>query len=430
MDTAQSAARAGSTWIDRAFARAIVIAFFLHLPLMPSRLFDWVRVALFHQMGDYDDRDAQVIVPIDLDLLASDPVAEAPAPAPPTDPGAAPKDAALDGGAPPPPADAGTPVDAGSDAAAPKPAAPPPPADAGPSDAGPPAPTPLRDPMAAAGGAGKIAAKDPNVQLLLSGRAMRKHPMGPFFSRLLLMIPEWKQFFQGTPIDPIKDLDHLLITAPRLVGDSAKLVAIMGVNVPAEQIREAVDQIVHRANGVWLEDAPVTTARARVLGSPRLFALLPQKKLLVILPGEAQDQLEKLKQAKPFRASSEALVVSLLTPARPFRGFINLPSSLKWARIAVTPTADGGADIAIDVGDASAAEAERHAADLTQEIERRRKIDLGLIVMEIIDPVRFEAAGETIRARTHISKQKLGQIMAFIQQQAEARFEPRPAAGR
>ena len=45
--------------------------------------------------------------------------------------------------------------------------------------------------------------------------------------------------------------------------------------------------------------------------------------------------------------------ISMLTPARPFRDFFPLPESLKWLRLALTPTADGGVDLAIDAGDAS-----------------------------------------------------------------------------
>ncbi len=130
-------------------------------------------------------------------------------------------------------------------------------------------PAPVRDPMSAAGGAGKIAAKDPNVQFLLSGRALRKHPLGSFFSRTLLMLPEWRQFFRTTQVDPIRDFDHLLITAPRLRGDSSKMVAILETNLPAETMHAALGEVIHQTNGVWVEDAPVTAARARIASAPR-----------------------------------------------------------------------------------------------------------------------------------------------------------------
>ena len=393
-------AKAGRARARRAFRRAIVIAALLHAPLIPSRLFDWIRVALFHDIGDYDDADAGTIIPIDMDLLTREPAAEPPAPAPPPP-------------APPPPA--------GGPAA--EPAAPPAPAPAPPADAGPPAPAPVREPLAAAGAAGKISAKDPNVQLLVSGNVLRKHEIGPWLSRILLAIPEWHQFFQDSPIDPIRDINHLLITAPRLRGDAGKMVVVMDLNLPADQVHAAVDAVVHRSNGVWLEDAPVTAARARVGGASRVFALLPQKHLLVILPGDATDQLDQLKHAKPFRNSAEGIVISLLTPARPFRGFFPLPDTLKWLRLAVVPTADGGVDLAIDAGDRSPEDATRDAEALTREIERRRTIDVLGLTIDIIDAVTFETSGDTLRARTHISGPKLRRIMAFVEQQIGAVYD-------
>lgn len=427
MDTAGPAA-SPSRWgrWDRAFRRALFVAFLLHLPLIPSRLFDWARILFLSPPADYDDADASAVIPIDLDLLGRDPTPDPPAdpgPTAPAPPAAAPGESAIDAGAPKPVADAGAPPpDAGKPRPAPDTDAGKPPSDAGsPADPGPLAdagpPSGVKDPLAAAGGAGQWSAKDPNVQVLLSGRALRKHPLGPWASRVLLMFPEWQQFFQGTPLDPIRDFDHLLITTPRLRGDRSKLVAILSTNLPSEQVTEAIDQVVHRTRGVWIEDAPVTAARAKVDGAPRILAWVPQKKLIAILPDEAKDQLSKLKKAKGFRNGAEAMVVSLITPARPLRNAIALPETLKWARASLTPTADGGADVALEAGDRSPEDAERHAPMLTREFERWRKIDvLGLTSIEIFEPLTIVNVGDTLRGRTHITAGQLRQIMGYVEQ--------------
>jgi hypothetical protein len=386
---------------ERAFARALTVALFLHLPFVPLSIFEWVRLALVGGAGDYDDRDAEAIIPIDMDLLARDPE---PVAAPPAEP---PPAAPLSGeGAP----------DAGPVRAHPK--KPPEPAET--PDAG---PRPLADPVSAAGGAGKIAAKDPNVQILLAGSVLRRHEIGAWAGRMLLMIPEWRGFFEGSPINPIRDLDHLLITAPRFKGDSSKLVAVMDYTVSAAAARDALDQVLHRTGGVWIEDAPVPAARARVGGALRILAQIPERRLLVILPGDATAELERLKKSKPFRRSAEGAVVSLLTPSRPFARFFPMPESIKWLRLALTPTADEGADLALDAGDASAEEAQAHAVFLSREIEARRKVSvLGLASVEIVGPVVFTAEGSVIRARTHVPAEKLRMIMAFVEQSARERF--------
>src|SRR6185437_3405335 len=163
----------------------------------------------------------------------------------------------------------------------------------------PPAPADARsaalvDPVRAAGGAGKFAASDANVQILLSGSALRKHAIGPWAARLLVMIPEWRPFFEGGPVNPIRDFDHLLLTAPRLAVDNSKLVAILDYNVSTDLARDAVDRVLHRTGGVWVEDAPVPTARARVAGAPCYIALVPGRHLLAIMPGDRKDMLGQL----------------------------------------------------------------------------------------------------------------------------------------
>ena len=268
--------------------------------------------------------------------------------------------------------------------------------------------------------------------MLIAGNVLRKHELGRWFSRLLLTIPEWHGFFEGSPIDPIQDLNHLLITGPRLRSDSTRMVAVMDVNMPAERVEEALDQLVHRAGGVFLEDAPVTAARANVGGAPRVFAWVPSKRLFVVLPADATDQLARLKQAKPFRNSTEGVVISLLTPSRPFRDYFPFSESVRWLRLSVTPVADGSADVAIEAGDRSADEAARDAAAMTRDFDLRRKVDvLGLTSMEIVDRIDFAAVGDQIRGRVHVPASKLRLLMAYIEQKAIERYDggagPAPA---
>jgi hypothetical protein len=307
-------------------------------------------------------------------------------------------------------------VDTTPDAGAPKPPRPP-------ERPGP--PPPIADPTRAAGGAGKIAAKDPNVQILIAGKVLRRSALGAWASSFLVDNPDWRLFFEGSPLDPVRDFDHVLITAPRLKDDTSKMVAVLEYNVPFEVARAAVEAVLHRANGTWVEDAKVTAGRAKVGGAVRIFALVPQRHLLVILPGEAMDQLDRLDQAKGFRNSAEGLIVSMLTPSRPFKEFLPLPESLKWLRASLTPTPDGGVDLAVEAGDQSPDLAQAHAELLTREIEARRKIDLKVTTVEIVDPVPFTATKEVIKARTHLPAHRLQALMDWVAQLAREHYRRR-----
>jgi hypothetical protein len=413
----------------RAFAIAVTVAFILHLPFLPTNLGEWMQRMMQGSAADYDDHDASAIIPIDLDLMNDEPSPSAESTAPPPPP------------TPPPPAptgDTATIVDAGApDAEAPRKKRPPP-SDAGIADAGPiedagvvdAGPPSVRDPIAAAGGAGKISAKDPNVQVLIAGNVIRKHQLGAAFAQILVLIPEWHQFFADSPIDPIRDLNHLLITAPRFRGDTSKVVAVMDFNVPEAKIRGALDLIVNSVNGSWLDDTPVPTARARVGGGDRLFALVPGKKLLVVLPFEAKDQLEGLKKSKGFPNSKVGIAISMVSPARPFKGLFALPDTLKWLRVAVTPTADGGADVALEGGDASEADAQKHAPEITRAFDSVRVVSLVITTLELVDHAEFVAEGASIKAQVHVSEAQLRRVvgMALMQLNAQARDRAAAAA--
>ncbi|MEO7331847.1 MAG: hypothetical protein ABI193_24945 [Minicystis sp.] len=419
---------------ERPFALALIVALLLHAPLIPTGVGAWLRLFLGAQSRGYDDIDASAIIPIDLDL-GGDPGAApsgaviaaegSSAPGALDDKGTAPSDAGVDA-APAATTDAGS--DAGSDAGAPRKRPDPP--DAAPPDAGPPpdagAPA-LRDPISAAGAVGKISAKDANVQVLISSKVLRKHPLGASFSRLLLLLPSWRQFFADSPIDPIRDLDHVLITAPRFRDDSSKMVAVMDFNLPEAKIKAAIDSVVTRTNGEWMSDTPVPAARARIAAGDRIFAIVPGKKLLVVLPLDAKDQLAGLKQTKGFRNSATGIVISLVTPSRAFAGLFPVPESIKSLRVLVTPTADGGADVALEAVDKSPEEAQKHAADLTQAIEQVRVIDAVVTKIVVLDHTEFVAEKEVIKARVHVSDRQLMLIMGSVEQRVK---EENQRAGR
>jgi hypothetical protein len=417
----------------RAFAIAVTVAFILHLPLLPSNLGAWLQRVLQGSATDYDDHDASAIIPIDLDLMNDEPSPSAASTAPPPPPSPTPPPAPtgdgttiVDAGAPDaeapkkkrPPSDAGVAGDAGTsdDAGI---------SDAGAVDAGPPS---VRDPIAAAGGAGKISAKDPNVQVLIAGNVIRKHQLGAAFARILVLIPEWHQFFADSPIDPIRDLNHLLITAPRFRGDTSKVVAVMDFNVPEARVKSAVDLIVNNVNGTWLDDTPVPTARANVGGGDRLFALVPGKKLLVVLPFEAKDQLEGLKKSKGFPNSRVGIAISMVSPARPFKGLFALPDTLKWLRVAVTPTADGGADVALEGGDASEKDAQKHAPEITKAFDQVRVVSLVITTLELVDHAEFVAEGSSIKAQVHVSDTQLKRVVGMAEMQLAGQARDRAAA--
>ncbi|MCK6590813.1 MAG: hypothetical protein L6Q76_24900, partial [Polyangiaceae bacterium] len=167
----------------------------------------------------------------------------------------------------------------------------------------------------------------------------------------------------------------------------------------------------------------------------RIFALVPEKNLLVILPAKEEAQLKKLKAMKAFSKSSPvAIVISMVTPSRPFKGILPVPETFKWLRMGVTPTGEG-ATVSLEAADASPEEARRHAQDLTAQVELLRgqlrfenPLPFGPKTIEAFDKIEFVADGNLVRAELKLSMRQLKAIMKFAEQSFQERAQQQQGA--
>lgn len=505
---------------QRALRVAFVVAFLLHLPFVPTRLFTWLSLLWNSGPIELNDMDGEVVVPLDFDLVSEpeapagpakpaetatavedDPAAEpaatatAPTKTPPpviADAGvdaepldaasdtpdaglagdagedaaaetsgdagddAGPSDAGVDsghdepdasdldagvpiaqnatdggsGGILPASTDAGLPIDkatnlpdAGIEDAGGGPA------DAGPSDAGP----VTRDPLAVAGAPSSLVGKDPNVKILIAGDRLRKYELGGMFGEVLGSIPQWQQFIGTSGIDPVKDINHMLIGGPQL-RDSRKVVVVLDLNVTDQKARQTIDGIIKRSKppGKWVGETPVPHAIAQADRGERIFALVPGKHMVVVMPADAKDQLEKVKSIKAFDKSSKVgIAIYMITPANAFRGLpFQIPNTLKWMRVNVIPTDDSGVDVVLEAEDKDESLAREHAFNLENIIESVRKVDLPLVgTYEVLGKTKFVTDGKLIRAETHVTRKQLVLIMGFAKKHLEAQQKPPADAG-
>lgn len=498
----------------RAFRVTLLVAFLLHLPFVPTRLFSWLSILWNAGPIELNDTDGEVVIPIDFDIVSEqtnpalpppppettggvedDAVPENPTPAattkknPPVvvdagvdaeppdasddaaeggiaDAGAdadldaaadaAPQDAALDAGtndpdaavedAAPPIAqtgtdggsggilqastDAGLPIDkatnlpdaglledAGAGAA-----------DAGAADAGP----VTKDPNAISGAPSSLVGKDANVKILIAGDRLRKYELGGMFGDVLASIPQWQSFIGTSGLDPVKDINHMLIAGPQL-RDSRKVVVVMDLSVNDQKARATINGIIQRSNpaGKWLEGTPVPAATAQAAGGERIFAMVPGKHLVVVLPADAKNQLDRVKAIKPFDKSSNiGIALYMVTPANAFRGLpFQIPNTLKWMRVNVIPTDDSGIDVVLEAEDKDATLAREHARQLEDIIETVRKVDVPFIgSYEVLGKTPFTTNGALIRAESHVSRKQLLLILGMAKKHVEAQAKPAGSA--
>ena len=284
--------------------------------------------------------------------------------------------------------------------------------DAGPADAG----TSIGDPVAMAGGAGKIVDANANVRLIVFNDRIRNHPLGARIGTLLGGAEQWKDFFGPTGLDPIKDVDRILIAGPQL-RKSADVVAVLRVNVPNDKLRAAVDALVQRdAQGGWL-DAGVPAARLQADRAERLL-VLPAPQILVMAPPSAEKHALSLGSGLKFPnpKGNEALTTFVVTPWRAFVGIpFEIPKSIKWVRMKITPTSDGGAVADLVAEDESPESAAKHAEELAAAIDKvtHPKV-LGFQVVALLEPISLKPVGSEIHGSVVATPKQLARLLEAV----------------
>jgi hypothetical protein len=400
------------------FPIALLIAVVLHAPALPFDPIFLARILLHTSAppAETEPESHEVLIPIDLDLEAAPPRTEdvkTPPPDQPENPGSA--EPAPSAAAEPPAAPSAGKQDA---PATPGPAITTRRADAIYDDLDQPrhATSTLKEPLAIAGGPGQIGPKDAFVQILFNSNRLRGNPAGSAMGSLLTSLPDWKTFFEGTSIDPITDTDHLLIAGPQL-RDSRDVVVWMQHRVPESDMHDAIDGLVKRTKGAWLEGTPIPAAVAEAHNHKRIFALVPGKKLLVIFPEGAKDQLARAKRVRPFSNASRAgIVIALATPRNAFVGYedvVDVPASFKWLRMVATPVANGGADVVLEIGDASPEDARKHGPLIEDQLAKVRTLAkiATIIGAEVLPPMPVEVDRDILRVHAIISPKGLNHIL-------------------
>jgi hypothetical protein len=121
---------------------------------------------------------------------------------------------------------------------------------------------------------------------------IRKHPLGGRIGKLLGSVYQWRDFFGPAALDPIRDVDQIVVVGPQF-RDSSGVVAVLKLNVPDERVRLAIDALVKSdPEGQWL-DAGAPSAIAHADRAPREFVLPAPGIVVVTPPGGLAEQAAK-----------------------------------------------------------------------------------------------------------------------------------------
>jgi hypothetical protein len=283
----------------------------------------------------------------------------------------------------------------------------------------------MAHPVAMAGVVSEVVDSNANVNLLLLSERVRKHPLGERIGRLIVNFPQWSSFFASAEIDPVRDINRILIVGPQF-RRSADVVAVLHHGLPARVVKEAVNRLVQRPpRGRWLE-GKIPAARAHADRAERLFALTAPH-ILVVAPPHLEKQIMAAPPTVfPTPDGEEALVLHVKTPWRALIGLpFSLPESLAWLRLDVVPLEDGGARLRLTAEDADAKLANAHAQSLTMALNAVTNPDLGplgalvgLRSIAFIDKMQFQAQGRRISGEVRVTPRQLDRLLAFAEEWA------------
>lgn len=395
---------------------ALAISLLVHLVFTPVAAFLGIFAWVLNPTPP-DDSEVEQLRSIPITYLGEDP----PRPAEETAPAlAAPQTAAAQLAQPDPAPSA--PATTEVRELEPKPA-PPKPAAAAPGERLPkasPAADEIGHPVAMAGVHSELVDDNANVNLLLVSERIRHHPLGNRIGRLLVKFPQWSSFFESAEIDPVRDLDRILIVGPQF-RRSADVVAILHHGLPPAVLKQAVGRLVDRPpRGRWLK-GKVVAALAHADRAERLFAFTSPN-ILVVAPPHLERQILSAPLTRfPAPEGDAALILHVKTPWRALSGLpFSLPESIAWLRVEVTPFDDGGAQLRMSAADADPRQAKAHAQTLAMALNAVTNPDLGALgallgirSIAFVDRIQFEAHGSRISGQVDISARQLDRLLAY-----------------
>lgn len=283
------------------------------------------------------------------------------------------------------------------------------------------------DPVALAGDAGQIADSNANVRLVLFNDVVREHPLGLRVGELLERTPQWRDFFGPSGIDPVRDIDRVLIAGPQL-RNSSQVVAVVQHGLGKDRIRSAFENLVAR-KGQWIDQESLL-AKARADRADRIFAA-PNDRVVVVAPPNMQAQVAGLSPETSFPASAKDVAVTayIIKPSNVTRGIgIQLPETIKWARFDVRPLASGGAIIKVLAEDVDAEHAENHSLFFQTIIEQAATMDprrmgglgavasfFGVKKQRFIERVEFKNDAERILGTVELTKDQLTLVADILE---------------
>ncbi len=267
----------------------------------------------------------------------------------------------------------------------------------------------LDDSMRASSNSSLVLARslvnDCSLSVLVDLTSVRAHPLA---AQLGALLGQWQSLLAEPGLDPLRDVDRLLVIGPELRA-SGRGLAVVQHHLDATQISAVLARALARG------------AAAGATAQERFYEQISPELLLIAPDRESRRTLHDFALAQPPEGTIGTLYVD--TPNRALRNLpFELPSTVHWLRGSIQATADNGFAVDIQAGDENVELAKRDAHQLTRNVlSLKTKYHTRFIERAV-----FEAREGVIVGRLEITPPQVGALLDVLSDYVKAPPEPPP----
>lgn len=287
-------------------------------------------------------------------------------------------------------------------------------------------PRPIDGPIEAAGKAGKVVENQAYVSITLYADRIREHEVGKRIAALLPSLPQWNDFFPDSSLNPVRDFDRIVVVGPSFY-NSANVIVLLQYNAKPAVVKAAIDKLVKR-RGEWLSRSKVPIAKAYADRADRVF-ILPRPGLVVIVPPSKKDEMLSIRDVGiPNPKGPEAMEATLVNPYKPLARYgLQIPKSVKDARLRLTPLLEGEVKVELQAHDESPEKAEQTAREVSRAINAVADLSAGFSgLLELaglghtvrLPRVQLHARGSEVWGEQVLTREQVDFLLSQLERQA------------
>lgn len=236
----------------------------------------------------------------------------------------------------------------------------------------------------------------------------KDHPLANRVAKFEL----WGELFEAAEIDPKTDLLRACVAAAN-VRDGEQAIAVVEHGLSADKARAAIDTLVAKKNGTWIDGAEVPTAQVVLRGRVTVLALPTDNLLLILPPQRAADAVRfRGSGGLPEHDGPEIVMARAADPATTLKTARapSIPDTISEATTTVVLTADGGATVRVEGLSQNALQAKQDAETLTDRIDKATSVKISVVRIRLFERVVFKAEEDRVVAERTLSKERLEQL--------------------